>query len=90
MNGTGSTPPAPVGSVEEEERTTPPQRSLDGTGTEAAGICRRLTHQEALELLGLGDVNPAVFLDHLDVFDFIVESGSVKQAGRETKVSPEI
>lgn len=79
MNGTGSTPPAPVGSVEEEERTTPPpQHSLDGTGTKAASICRRLTHQEALELLGLGDVNPAVFLDHLDVFNFIVESGNVK------------
>lgn len=56
----------------------PPQHSLDGTGTEAAGICRRWTHQEALELLGLGDVDPAVFLDHLDVFNFIVESGSVK------------
>lgn len=32
-----------------------------------------MSYQEALKLLGLSDVNPAVFFDDFDVFYFIIE-----------------
>lgn len=48
------------------------------------------THQKALEPLGLGDVNPAVFLDHFDVLDFVIESGNkikaIPNISRETNI----
>lgn len=33
-----------------------------------------LTYQKTLKLLGLSDVNPAVFFNDFDVFHFIIES----------------
>lgn len=33
-----------------------------------------MTYQKTFELLGLSDVNPAVFFNDFDVFYFIVES----------------
>lgn len=35
----------------------------------------RLTYQEALKLLSFCDMDPAVFLHHLDVFHLIIEPG---------------
>lgn len=33
-----------------------------------------MTYQQTLKLLGLSDVNPAVFFNDFDVFHFVVES----------------
>ena len=38
-----------------------------------------MTHQETLKLLGLGDVDPAVFLDDFNVFYLVVESVKKKK-----------
>lgn len=40
----------------------------------------RLDYQKTLELLGLGDVNPAVFFNDFDVFYVIIESVNKKQS----------
>lgn len=35
---------------------------------------KHMTYQQTLKLLGLSDVNPAVFFNDFDVFYFIIES----------------
>lgn len=37
-------------------------------------LVRHVTYQKAFKLLGLSDVNPAVFFNHFDMFYLIVES----------------
>lgn len=39
-------------------------------------MCRRwnATYQKTLKLLGLGDVDPAVFFNDFDVLHFVIES----------------
>lgn len=39
------------------------------------------SYQKTLKLLGLGDVNPAVFFNDFDVLHFVVESVEIKRHG---------
>lgn len=44
-----------------------------------------MTYQKALKLLGLSDVDPAVFFNDFDVFYFIVESVKSGTPQKNTK-----
>lgn len=55
----------------------------------------RHTYQEALELLGFGDMDPVVFLHHLDMFHLIIEpeqthSSAVSMKARSYRLIPDL
>lgn len=77
VNGSDSTPPAPVRKNNTDRYciyNKKKQHWQPGTVGNLSRKLPKLTYQKALKLLGLSDVNPAVFLNDFDVLYFIIKS----------------